>query len=62
MAQKPRRQPPSIGKKRIGMVKMTVLWDVSPCNLVEIDRRFRSGYRLHHQVDELLYFPEIVPQ
>jgi hypothetical protein len=30
-------------------VKMTVFWNVAPCNLVEIDRRFRGAYCLHHQ-------------
>jgi hypothetical protein len=28
-----------------------VLWDVAPCSLVEIDRRFRGAYCLHHQGD-----------
>jgi hypothetical protein len=30
-------------------IKMTICWDVSPCSLVEIDRRFRGPYCLHHQ-------------
>jgi hypothetical protein len=28
-------------------VKMTVLWNIAPCGLVEIDRRFRGAYCLH---------------
>jgi hypothetical protein len=28
---------------------MTTFWDTAPCNLVEVDRRFRGAYRLHHQ-------------
>jgi hypothetical protein len=24
-------------------MKMTVFWDVAPCNLVEVDRRFRGA-------------------
>jgi hypothetical protein len=26
-------------------MKMTVFWDVAPCSLVEINRRFRGAYR-----------------
>jgi hypothetical protein len=29
--------------------KMTVFWDVAPCSLVEIERRFRGAYCLLHQ-------------
>jgi hypothetical protein len=32
-------------------VKMTVLWDIAPCSLVEVYRRFRGAYCLHHQGD-----------
>jgi hypothetical protein len=32
-------------------MKMTVFWNVAPCSLVEIDRRFRDSYCLHHQGD-----------
>jgi hypothetical protein len=28
---------------------MAVFWDVAPCSLVEIDRRFRGAFCLHHQ-------------
>jgi hypothetical protein len=30
-------------------LEMTVFWDVTPCSLVEIYRRFRGTYCLHHQ-------------
>jgi hypothetical protein len=30
-------------------MKMAVFLDVAPCSLVEIDRRFRGAYCLHHQ-------------
>jgi hypothetical protein len=30
-------------------MEMTVFWYVAPCSLVEIDRRFRGVYCLHHQ-------------
>jgi hypothetical protein len=30
-------------------MKMTVLWDVALSRLIEIDRRFRDAYCLHHQ-------------
>jgi hypothetical protein len=29
-------------------MKMSVFWDVAPCNLIDIDRRFRGTYCLHH--------------
>jgi hypothetical protein len=29
--------------------KMTAFWDTAACGLVEVDRRFRSAYCLHHQ-------------
>jgi hypothetical protein len=32
-------------------IKMTVYWDVVPCSLVEIDRRFRGACCLSHQGD-----------
>jgi hypothetical protein len=33
-------------------VKTTVFWDVAPCSLVEIFRRFRGACCLHHLGDE----------
>jgi hypothetical protein len=33
-------------------MKMAVFWVVAPCGLVEVYRRFRGLYCLHHQGDE----------
>jgi hypothetical protein len=33
-------------------MKMTVFWDVAPCSLVEVYRRFRGTFFLHHQSDQ----------
>jgi hypothetical protein len=33
-------------------MKMRAFWDVSPCSLVGVDRRFRGVYCLHHQSDK----------
>jgi hypothetical protein len=33
------------------VLKMTAFWDVAPCILVEIDRRFRDSNCLHNQAD-----------
>jgi hypothetical protein len=33
-------------------VKMAVFWDVAPCSLTDIDRRFREVYCFYHQDDE----------
>jgi hypothetical protein len=30
----------------------TAFWDTAPCSLVEVDRRFRDAYCLHHNGDE----------
>jgi hypothetical protein len=30
-------------------MKIKAYWDVAPCSLVEVDRRFSSVYCLHHQ-------------
>jgi hypothetical protein len=32
-------------------MKMTVFWDVAPCSLIEIYRRYRDAYCLHQQGD-----------
>jgi hypothetical protein len=37
---------------KIWTVKMAVFWDIAPCSLVEVDRRFRCAYCLHHQGDD----------
>jgi hypothetical protein len=33
---------------------MAVFWDVPPCRLADVHRRFRGAYCLHHQGDERL--------
>jgi hypothetical protein len=33
-------------------MKMTSFWDTAPCSLVDVDRRFRGAYCLHHQGDK----------
>jgi hypothetical protein len=33
-------------------MNLTDVWDVAPCSLVEVDRRFRGAYCLEHQDDE----------
>jgi hypothetical protein len=50
-------------------MKMTVFWDVAPCTVVGIDRRFTGAYCLHQQGDEcnaclvrrLSYYLTIIP-
>jgi hypothetical protein len=34
----------------LASMKMSVFWNVSPSSLIQIDRRFRDDYSLHHQV------------
>jgi hypothetical protein len=41
---------------RMTSMEMTVFWDVEPCGGVDIDRRFREAYCLHHQGD----YPEML--
>jgi hypothetical protein len=38
-------------------MKMAVFWDVAPCSLVDIGRRFRGAYCLHHQGDYTAQHP-----
>jgi hypothetical protein len=33
---------------------MTVLWDIVPCSLVDVDRRFRGAYSFHHQAHDAI--------
>jgi hypothetical protein len=35
----------------IAYLRVAFFWDVAPCSVVEIDRRFRDAYCLHHEVD-----------
>jgi hypothetical protein len=30
-------------------IQMTVFWDIASCGVIEVDRRFRGVYCLHHQ-------------
>jgi hypothetical protein len=34
-------------------MKIRAFWDVSPCSLIGVDRRFRRAYCLHHKGDEI---------
>jgi hypothetical protein len=36
----------------VASVKMTALWDIASCSLVEVYRRFRGAYCLHYHGDE----------
>jgi hypothetical protein len=36
-------------------LKMTAFWDVAPCSVVEVGRRFRDAYCLHHEGDGYSY-------
>jgi hypothetical protein len=38
-------------------MKSTVLWDIAPCSLVEVDRRFWGAYCLHHLLLRLITNP-----
>jgi hypothetical protein len=33
-------------------MKFTVLWDVAPCSLIGVGRRFRGAYCLHHRPED----------
>jgi hypothetical protein len=33
-------------------MKFRVFWDVLPCGQVDVDRRFRGAYHLHHRPDD----------
>jgi hypothetical protein len=44
------------------MWKTTALWDVTPCILVEVDRRFRGAYCLNHHSDEVMVFWIVAPE
>jgi hypothetical protein len=37
-------------------MKIAVFWDVAPCSLVQVYRRFRGVYYLHHQGDKTSLF------
>jgi hypothetical protein len=39
-------------------LKMIAFWDIAPCSLVEVDRRFRGAYCLRHCPDGDYFNPE----
>jgi hypothetical protein len=43
-------------------MKFRIFWDVAPCSHVEVDRRFRSVYCLHHQSDESSVIFTVAPR
>jgi hypothetical protein len=38
-----------VGVRIILKWKRTLFWDITPCNLLEVNRRFGGTYRLHLQ-------------
>jgi hypothetical protein len=47
------KDPRDVSCKLTGSnMKMAVFWDIAPCSLVEVDRRFKGRYCLHQQGDE----------
>jgi hypothetical protein len=36
----------------VASMKMTALWDTVPCRFIEVHRRFRHEYCLHHRLDD----------
>jgi hypothetical protein len=36
-------------REKLMTMKIRVFWDVAPCNLVGVERRFRVTYCLHHE-------------
>jgi hypothetical protein len=44
----------SCGADIKNVLKITAIWDVALCSLVEVDHRFRGACCLHHQGDENL--------
>jgi hypothetical protein len=47
-----------VGPRSTGLIvklnEMTTSWDTAPCDLFEVERRFRVLYCVHHQSDELI--------
>jgi hypothetical protein len=37
-------------------MQITAFWDIAPCSLVEVDRRFRGAYGLYDQVSD--HYPD----
>jgi hypothetical protein len=46
------------GSQQYKKIKITVFWDVTPSSLVEVCRRFRGAYCLHHQVHHIALMME----
>jgi hypothetical protein len=38
--------------RRIVFTKITAFWNITPCSLAEVDRRFRGAHYLRHERDE----------
>jgi hypothetical protein len=32
----------------VANMKMIAFWDIAPCSVVEVDRRFKGAHCLHH--------------
>jgi hypothetical protein len=41
--------------------KTTTFWDIAPCRILELDRRFGSSYSLNHDPDDELWLGAIPP-
>jgi hypothetical protein len=44
--------------KTLRRMKMRAFWNIVPFGLVEVDRRFRGAYFLHHHGDEISHSGE----
>jgi hypothetical protein len=42
-------------------MKMSVIWDVAPCSLAEIDLAFKGVYYVHYQGDRSLNLGQFLP-
>jgi hypothetical protein len=51
---RPRRWQRQRSRKANRAPKIRAFWDIAPCSLVVVDRRFRGSYCLHHQGDEFI--------
>jgi hypothetical protein len=38
--------------RTVTVLKMTAFWDIAPCSLVEVFRRFIAAYCLHYRPDD----------
>jgi hypothetical protein len=37
------------------VLKITIFWDITPCNSLKVNRRFGGTYRLHLQEDSTVH-------